>query len=161
MPTGILETELGLLQIETQNNFIHSIQFLDEEDVPKEEDADNPLMLEAKQQLKAYFEAKHQEFDLPLHFGGTDFQNKVWQKLVDIPFGKTSSYGELASHLGDPNYVRAVGNANGKNPIAIVVPCHRVIGSTGNLVGYAGGLWRKKWLLDFEGDLISGQTALF
>lgn len=160
MAKGYLDTEVGIIQIETFEDKISSLIFLDEEK-PQEENPDEPLVKECKHQLKAYFKANLQEFNLPLHFGGTDFQNKVWKELLNIPLGKTWSYGELAKNLGDPNYMRAVGNANSKNPISIVVPCHRVIGSSGNLVGYAGGLWQKKWLLGFEGQQISGQMELF
>jgi O-6-methylguanine DNA methyltransferase len=160
MVKGYLKTEIGWLEVEVDQHKVSRIEFLDEDPDPIEE-SDNPLLLEALNQLNAYFKGQRSSFDLPLNFGGTEFQNKVWKALLEIPISKTSSYGQLASKLGDPNYVRAVGNANGKNPISIVVPCHRVIGSTGNLVGYAGGLWRKKWLLNFEGQLLSKQMELF
>lgn len=161
MSASIVESPLGKILIEEFDGKIQQVRFLEENELPQLNDEENPIQLEAKQQLKAYFNSHLQEFNLPIQVNGTDFQKKVWNKLVDIPFGKTASYGELSKKLGDPNYVRAVGNANGKNPIAIVIPCHRIIGSTGNLVGYAGGLWRKKWLLDFEGNQISGQGQLF
>lgn len=161
MSSSIVDSPLGSIFIEESDDHIQQIRFLEEGESPETSEEDHILQKECKQQLKAYFDSKLQKFDLPLHFKGTEFQNKVWKKLIEIPFGKTLSYGELSKNLGDPNYVRAVGNANGKNPIALVVPCHRVIGSTGNLVGYAGGLGRKKWLLDFEGNQISGQGQLF
>ena len=101
-------------------------------------------------QLDEYFAGRRREFDLPLVFHGTPFQRSVWTALLDIPYGETASYGELARLLGKPAAARAVGLANGKNPISIVVPCHRVIGSTGSLTGYGGGLERKQYLLDFE-----------
>lgn len=101
-------------------------------------------------QLEEYFEGKRVEFDLPLDLQGTDFQKRVWNELLTIPYGKTVSYKELSIRLGDVRAIRAVAAANGANPVSIIVPCHRVIGSDGSLTGYAGGLWRKRWLLDFE-----------
>lgn len=149
----------GSLKIEAEEDGITAISFLFEKII--EEEQPNRLSEEAAFQLKAYFEEKLQKFDLPLKLHGTDFQSNVWKHLQDIPFGKTMSYGQLATQMGDPNYVRAVGAANGKNPIAIVVPCHRVIGANGSLVGYAGGLQRKQWLLNFEGQIASGQLEIF
>lgn len=102
-------------------------------------------------QLQAYFAGERRQFDLPLAPVGTDFQRRVWRALQGIPFGQTSSYGELAGRLGKPTASRAVGMANGRNPISIVVPCHRVIGADGSLTGYGGGLPRKRWLLQHEG----------
>jgi methylated-DNA-[protein]-cysteine S-methyltransferase len=104
----------------------------------------------AKQQLAAYFAGQLTQFDLPLHRQGTPFQMAVWQALGDIPYGVTWSYGQLAHHLGKPTAARAVGLANGRNPLSIVVPCHRVVGAKGTLTGYGGGLGRKQWLLDHE-----------
>lgn len=98
-------------------------------------------------QLEEYFLGKRTHFDFKLNPSGTEFQKKVWKELLKIPFGTTVSYQEITNQLGDPKAIRAVANANGKNPLWIVVPCHRVIGSDGSLTGYAGGLWRKKWLL--------------
>lgn len=102
-------------------------------------------------QLKAYWEGERHDFDVAMRLEGTDFQQRVWQGLQEIPYGETWSYGELADHIGAPNAQRAVGLANGKNPIAIIVPCHRVIGASGRLVGYGGGLDRKCFLLALEG----------
>jgi methylated-DNA-[protein]-cysteine S-methyltransferase len=110
----------------------------------------HPLLLEAGNQLAAYFAGKLREFHLPLEMAGTDFQLRVWNRLLQIPYGETRSYGELARALGTPAAVRAVGAANGANPIAIVVPCHRVIGSNGALTGYGGGLPLKRRLLELE-----------
>ncbi|MCR6482197.1 methylated-DNA--[protein]-cysteine S-methyltransferase [Amycolatopsis sp. OK19-0408] len=101
-------------------------------------------------QLAEYFAGERREFDLPLAFGGTPFQRSVWAALLEIPYGETATYGELAQLLGKPSAARAVGLANGKNPVSIIVPCHRVIGSTGSLTGYGGGLERKEYLLGFE-----------
>jgi methylated-DNA-[protein]-cysteine S-methyltransferase len=113
-------------------------------------DDDLPLFIEAKRQLAAYFAGQLKEFDLPLHAPGTPFQQRVWAALRAIPFGVTISYGELAKRIGNPNAFRAVGLANGRNPISIIVPCHRVIGANGGLTGYGGGLSRKEILLVLE-----------
>lgn len=110
-------------------------------------------------QLQDYFDGKRTRFDFQLNPVGTEFQQKVWKGLCEIPFGKTMSYLELAKQLGDVKAIRAVASANGKNPLWIVVPCHRVIGTDGSLTGYAGGLWRKKWLLEHENP--STQQSLF
>lgn len=119
-----------------------------------------PLVLQQTvQQLQEYFQGSRQDFTLEINPKGTDFQKKVWQELLQIPFGKTISYLELSKKLGDVKAIRAVASANGKNPLWIVIPCHRVIGTDGSLTGYAGGLWRKKWLLEHE--LPSGQQSLF
>lgn len=119
-----------------------------------------PEVLEdAVYQLKEYFEGHRKEFDLKLNPTGTDFQMKVWNALLEIPFGKTLSYLELSKRLGDVKAIRAVASANGKNPIWLVIPCHRVIGSNGDLIGYSAGLDRKKWLLEHESPL--KQTRLF
>lgn len=116
-----------------------------------------------KIQLEEYFQGTRKQFDLPLSPRGTPFQKRVWAELQCIPFGQTISYLELARKLGDPKVIRASGTANGKNPIAIIIPCHRVIGSNGDLVGYAGGLANKKWLLAHEAKYAGGisQLSLF
>ena len=105
----------------------------------------------AVRQLEEYFAGTRREFDLPLRFQGTQFQTRVWRELVEIPYGRTLSYGELAQRIDKPSASRAVGLANGRNPISILVPCHRVIGADGSLTGYGGGLERKRWLLAHEG----------
>lgn len=114
------------------------------------EDPKHPVLVETARQLKEYFAGKRKIFDLKLNFVGTPFQNQVWQALLRIPFGETRTYGEIAKSLGNPNAMRAVGAANGKNPIAIVAPCHRVIGASGALTGFAGGLEAKAHLLALE-----------
>jgi methylated-DNA-[protein]-cysteine S-methyltransferase len=115
------------------------------------EDATHPVLLAAETQLREYFAGSRTRFELPLDFRGTDFQKSVWAELLAIPFGETRSYGEIAMKLGRPTASRAVGAANGRNPISIVAPCHRVIGSTGKLTGFAGGLEAKAYLLGLEG----------
>lgn len=114
------------------------------------EDPQHPVLLETERQLHEYFAKKRKEFDLPLDLIGTDFQKKVWELLLAIPFGKTKSYGDLARQLGDLKTVRAVGGALNKNPVSIIVPCHRVIGASGDLTGFAGGLDNKTYLLELE-----------
>lgn len=120
-------------------------------------DPGSPIFVDTEKQLKEYFAGQREDFALPLSFGGTEFQRMVWEGLLAIPYGETVSYGQLADRLGRPTASRAVGLANGKNPISIIVPCHRVIGSTGGLTGYGGGVERKRRLLDFE----RGGAALF
>ena len=114
------------------------------------EQADHPVLLETQKQLTEYFAGKRQQFDVPLDFEGTEFQKKVWQALLSIPFGETRSYRDIAEQIGNVKAVRAVGAANGKNPISIIAPCHRVIGMNGKLVGFAGGLGNKDILLKIE-----------
>ena len=111
---------------------------------------DHPILLETQKQLTEYFSGKRQQFDLPLDFAGTEFQQKVWQALLSVPFGETRSYRDIAEQIGNVKAVRAVGAANGKNPISIIVPCHRVVGTNGKLVGFAGGLDNKDILLRLE-----------
>jgi methylated-DNA-[protein]-cysteine S-methyltransferase len=114
------------------------------------EDHQHPMLLRVKKQLEQYFAGQRQQFDLPLDFQGTDFQQQVWQTLLTIPYGETRSYKEIAVQIGNEKAVRAVGAANGRNPISIIAPCHRVIGSSGALVGFAGGLDKKQILLSLE-----------
>lgn len=153
----VIETPLGLLKIEATTKGVSSIVFMDEEvnncDLPNEHTQ------KAVKQLEEYFNKERNDFDFPIDLRGTEFQLKVWNELQNIPFGKSMSYLELSKTIGDVKAIRAVGTTNGKNPIAIVIPCHRVIGSDGSLTGYAGGLHRKKWLLEHEGVL--KQTSLF
>ena len=113
----------------------------------------------AARQLKEYFAGKRREFDLPLRMEGTEFQQRVWRELTKIPFGETRSYGQLAKRLNNPNGSRAVGLANGRNPVAIIVPCHRVIGADGSLTGFGGGIERKEWLLTHEGQPVTREMA--
>jgi methylated-DNA-[protein]-cysteine S-methyltransferase len=111
---------------------------------------DDEAFAAAREQLEAYFAGERTDFDLPVAATGTPFQHEVWQALTEIPYGTTWSYGELARHIGKPAAVRAVGLANGRNPVSIVVPCHRVVGANGSLTGYGGGIERKRFLLDLE-----------
>ena len=156
MKTCFINSPLGITKIVGDENGIAEIAILSEGNLSKT----IPLELqEAAAQLSDYFDGKRQDFNLKLNPKGTDFQQKVWQELLQIPFGKTISYLDLSKKLGDVKAIRAVASANGKNPLWIVVPCHRVIGTDGSLTGYAGGLWRKKWLLEHEKPSI--QQSLF
>lgn len=117
---------------------------------PLTEDAQHPVLVETERQLGEYFVGQRRAFNVSLSFSGSDFQKRVWDALLTIPFGETRSYGEIAQQVGKPSASRAVGAANGRNPISIIAPCHRVVGSTGKLTGFAGGLDAKKYLLELE-----------
>ena len=156
METVNIKTPLGMTTIKGDENGIAIISIADEGEISK---VIPSVLQEAVTQLQDYFDGKRTHFDLTLNPAGTEFQQKVWKGLCEIPFGKTMSYLELAKQLGDVKAIRAVASANGKNPLWIVVPCHRVIGTDGSLTGYAGGLWRKKWLLEHENP--STQQSLF
>ncbi len=148
MNKALLKTPLGNAILEGDSKGISKLTLTEEASEYLESQA--PELQEAIDQLQQYFSGKLKEFSLKLNPQGTDFQKKVWQALLTIPYGRTTSYMDLAKELGDPLAIRAVAAANGKNPLWIFIPCHRVIGSDGSLTGYAGGLWRKKWLLEHE-----------
>jgi len=124
-----------------------------------EERPDHPVLVEAERQLGAYFAGELTRFDIALDLVGTEFQKKVWAALLEIPFGETRSYGQIAAQLGKPATARAVGAANGRNPISIIAPCHRLIGSDGSLTGFAGGLGSKRYLLDLESAVAKVATS--
>lgn len=154
METAYLKTPLGIAKIEGDSNGLSSISILDDS---LEGSSEIPEELEdAVYQLKEYFAGSRQHFDLELNPQGTEFQLRVWKELQTIPYGKQISYLELSKKLGDVKVIRAAAAANGKNPLWIIIPCHRVIGSNGDLVGYAGGLHRKKWLLNHESPAKQG-----
>lgn len=150
MSARTMTSPVGTLRIVAANGQVRAVEFLDEgvDDDGTEERGDAPVLVEAERQLRAYFDGALREFDLPLAPEGTAFQQRVWHELRAIPFGTTTTYQKIADALHTS--ARPVGGANGANPIAIVVPCHRVVGATG-LTGYGGGLWRKEWLLAHEG----------
>jgi methylated-DNA-[protein]-cysteine S-methyltransferase len=148
--TTYYQSPVGLLKVTGTDHFISEVKFIDDpENIPAHTGNDTlpPMAIQAVEQLIEYFHGNRRFFELPIAQEGTPFQQKVWQELMNIPFGKTISYLELSHRLGDPKVIRAAAAANGKNNVAIIVPCHRVIGSNNQLVGYAGGLPRKKWLL--------------
>jgi len=156
--TAYVETPLGIAQLEGDEQGLARGSITKNEKESQTKTIPQSLQ-EASKQLIEYFEGKRTTFDIKLNPEGTAFQKKVWNELLAIPYGKTKTYKEMAKCLGDPKCIRAAASANGKNPLWIIVPCHRVIGSDGSLTGYAGGLWRKKWLLDHENPV--KQQALF
>ena len=154
MHVAHFSSPIGKIQIVEENGFITNVSF----EEPEKDGSGSSLVLDAcVLQLEAFFKGRRTAFDLPLRPNGTAFQQSVWNELQNIPFGRTISYMDMAKRLGEPKVIRAASTANGKNPIAIIIPFHRVIGSDGSLTGYAGGLKRKQWLLEHE----SSQTSLF
>jgi len=149
---GYYESPIGLIKVIGAPEAISSLKFVENQ---LDEPFLNLTVERAIEQLGEYFAGTRRAFDLPLVMPGTPFQSMVWQQLLQIPFGQTQSYQAIANAISHPRAVRAVGAANGKNPISIFVPCHRCIGSDGSLTGYGGGLWRKEWLLRHEGALPS------
>lgn len=159
LATTLFPSPVGLLTLVASD--VGLVAVLWEEDDParvrlpvKQVDADHPVLRQTAAQLADYFAGTRQQFDLPLDFRGTAFQQRVWAALLAIPFGETRSYGAIASAIDQPTASRAVGAANGRNPISIIAPCHRVVGSNGALTGFAGGLAAKTWLIDHERRLI-------
>ncbi len=158
--TTYYSSPIGLIEITGNEDGISSLSF--EEKTENKNTKIHASLKESVYQLDEYFQGIRKEFDLKLNPEGSKFKQKVWKQLMKIPYGKTRSYLQISKQIGDANANRAVGNANGKNPIPIIIPCHRVIGNTGKLVGYSGGLWRKEWLLNHENSIIFGkQTKLF
>ena len=145
--TVYMESPLGFLEIRASSKGVTEVKFVKNAGL---EINGSPLTEEAVKQLKEYFDGQRRTFEVKLDIKGTDFQLKVWKGLMDIPYGHTWSYKELASYIDNPKAIRAVGGANNKNPVSILIPCHRVIGANGKLVGYGGGLEKKQWLLNHE-----------
>jgi methylated-DNA-[protein]-cysteine S-methyltransferase len=143
------DSKVGILEIEGTEKAITKVNFSDKKKIKSDPNLP-PILKKCLKQLDEYFKGKRQNFSLELHLEGTDFQKKVWEQLQRIPYGETASYKDVAVAIGNEKAVRAVGGANGMNNIAIIIPCHRVIGADGNLVGFGGGLWRKVWLLNHE-----------
>ncbi len=158
MQTAIINSPVGKIEIVGADLGIVSVVFLDTEEVEISENIPSALA-EVVFKLQQYFKGERRNFSVKLSMKGTDFQKRVWKELQKIAFGKTLSYQQIANQLGDPKVIRAAAAANSKNPISIIIPCHRVIGSDGSLTGYAGGLHRKKWLLEHENP--SSQKSLF
>lgn len=163
--TTYYQSPVGLLRISGTEHYISEVSFIDTADNLLPDDALHktlpPMAIQAIEQLIQYFHGNRRVFDMPISQEGTTFQLKVWNELMNIPFGKTISYLEMSRRLGDPKVIRAAASANGKNHVVIIVPCHRVIGSKNDLVGYGGGLWRKKWLLEHENKIAHGVQTLF
>jgi methylated-DNA-[protein]-cysteine S-methyltransferase len=145
------QSPVGFIEVGATAEALVSLYFVE---AVRQPDTASPLLRAVVEQLAEYFAGTRTTFTLPLHFVGTAFQQRVWQQLLTVPYGQTVSYQEIANALGNPKAVRAVGAANGQNPISIIAPCHRIIGSNGALIGYGGGLWRKEWLLKHEGGLL-------
>ncbi len=156
-----IESPVGVLVLGATDDGVCELLFRDERPDDASASIAHPVLAEATRQLATYFAGELRSFDLPLAPAGTDFQRAVWRALLDIPFGETRSYADIARAIGNPAAVRAVGLANGRNPISIVVPCHRVIGSDGSLTGYGGGLDRKRGLLRHEGIAAGVEPMLF
>lgn len=161
-------SHIGILEIRSSGNTISDILFINSWKGVKVKEEDlkitKPRSIAIKnciKQLDEYFAGKRKTFTIHVQQVGTEFQQRVWAELYNIPYGRTISYQELSKRIGDPKAIRAVGTANGNNSICIVIPCHRVIGSNGALIGYGGDLWRKKWLLEHEGKYENGVQTLF
>lgn len=148
---AVIDSPIGALTLVADGDVLVGLYMTEQRHLPLiDAPRDDRVLPEVQQQLAAYFARELTEFDLPLDLRGSAFQQQVWAGLQDIPYGETWSYGRLAAHIGRPTASRAVGLANGRNPISVIVPCHRVVGSTGSLTGYGGGLTRKQHLLDLE-----------
>jgi methylated-DNA-[protein]-cysteine S-methyltransferase len=158
-----MNSPVGTLTLAGKDGRLMHLRMVDQTYEPSRDgwEPDDAVFSEAVEQLEAYFAGDRTEFDLALDLVGTDFQRRVWQALLTIPYGETRSYGEIAKQIGAPGAFRAVGLANGHNPIGIIVPCHRVIGSNGSLTGYGGGIDRKRALLELERSRISSIPTLF
>lgn len=159
--TALYHSPLGMLLLQAEEEQLTVAGFKDEATLPITEETSSPVLQKTIVQLDEYFAGSRQQFDLPLHPSGTAFQQKVWQQLIQIPFGETITYLHMAKRLGNVKSIRAAASANGKNPLAIVIPCHRVVGAAGKLTGYAGGLHRKQWLLEHEAKMAGKQSKLF
>jgi methylated-DNA-[protein]-cysteine S-methyltransferase len=157
-----IASPVGELMLTSDGEYVTGVWFAPHDNLPLDEwvDERDAVLDDAARQLADYFAGERTDFDLPLRPTGTEFQLRVWEALRGIPYGETISYGELARRVGNPSASRAVGLANGRNPISIVVPCHRVIGADGSLTGYGGGMDRKRLLLDLE-RRTAGEPALF
>lgn len=145
-----IDTPIGMICVESNEEVITGLFFEKNKTLYKQEKPETDLLKKAGEQLMEYFSGKRKTFDLPLAPSGTEFQKKVWKALCQIPYGETRSYGEIAAQIGNPKACRAVGGANNKNPIMIFIPCHRVIGADGSLVGFGGGIEAKKFMLNLE-----------
>lgn len=155
---------IGILKITGTEDYISEVIFLDKiqkAPVDSKKKQLSPMMIQCIEQLIQYFHGERRSFELPINQQGTAFQKEIWNELISIPYAKTASYLEIARRTGDAKAIRAVANANGKNNVCIIVPCHRVIGTNKDLIGYSGGLWRKKWLLEHEAKVAYGVQTLF
>lgn len=149
----IISSPIGNIRISSKEGCLSELKFTDEE---LDGEILDQVLLSTRQQLEEYFEGKRKNFDMPIGLGGTDFQRRVWMEVASIPFGETTTYMKISQKLGNPAAIRAVGAAIGTNPILVILPCHRVLGSDGSLTGYAGGINKKKALLEMEGHAFQG-----
>lgn len=157
MYSSIIESPIGKIIIKAAEKEVNTIHFIEYD----EDENPNQISKLAQSQLSEYFEGKRKHFDFPMNQSGSEFQTKVWLELQNIPIGNTISYASLAKRMANPLAIRAIAAANGKNNLLLVVPCHRIIGSSGKLVGYSAGLWRKRWLLEHETRMtMRGQSFL-
>ena len=153
-------SEIGVIELTATETALKSLIFVEQATKIEPDSGLLPsLLARSLAQLDEYFKGQRREFNLPLEPDGTEFQQQVWRQLLTIPYGHTASYLDIARRLGNPKAIRAVGAANGRNPISLIIPCHRIIGRNGSLIGYGGGLWRKEWLLNHEG--CQPQLSLF
>ncbi|MGI9138935.1 MAG: methylated-DNA--[protein]-cysteine S-methyltransferase [Sediminibacterium sp.] len=159
----IYHSPIGAIKLISSDHCIQQLTFIDTADIEISDTIQNmpAVMHQCMDELIEYFAGKRRNFTVAIDQDGTDFQQKVWKELYELPFGKTLSYSDLAKKMGDPNLVRAAASANAKNKVAIIIPCHRIIGSDRSLVGYAWGKTRKKWLLQHEFRLALGVQTLF
>lgn len=156
LETTYYKSPIGILEIKGNEEGIQTITYLEEDALALKENLKTAELKKCILQLDEYFAGNRKEFTLKLNPQGTEFQQKVWEALLKVSFNTTKSYLQQSKIVGDVKAIRAVGTANGKNPISIVIPCHRIIGSDGSLTGYAGGIWRKKWLLEHESGYKQG-----
>lgn len=148
--TAYYESPIGIVEIKATEQKLVSVSFVEKSEIEQNKKEENSIIIQTIAQLTEYFKGKRKEFVLPMDVQGTEFQKKVLNQVEKIPYGMTNSYREIALSINKEKASRAVGNANNKNKLLIVIPCHRVIGTNGKLVGYAGGIWRKEWLLNLE-----------
>jgi methylated-DNA-[protein]-cysteine S-methyltransferase len=159
--TVYYNSPVGAILLEAADEHLTVVSFRDDVSITETGTTASPVLLEAIKQLDEYFAGARKQFDLPLQPAGTAFQQKVWDQLIKIPYAETVTYLHMAKRLGNVKSIRAAASANGKNPIGIIIPCHRVVGADGKLTGYAGGLHRKQWLLEHEAKMAGKSSSLF
>ncbi|WP_220494736.1 methylated-DNA--[protein]-cysteine S-methyltransferase [Lacibacter sediminis] len=159
--TVYYNSPIGTILLQAEDENLTIVSFRDDVSIIETGTTASPVLLEAIKQLDEYFAGTRKQFDLPLHPAGTAFQQKVWDQLMKIPYAETVTYLHMAKRLGNVKSIRAAASANGKNPIGIIIPCHRVVGADGKLTGYAGGLHRKQWLLEHEAKMAGKKSSLF
>lgn len=159
MKTYYYHSPLGWIELKSENEALRSLIFVDEH--VKSEDQSDVFFQTCIDQLSVYFKGSLQNFNLPISYSGTSFQIQIWEELKNVAYGETASYEELSKRVNNLKAIRAVANANAQNKFHILVPCHRIIGKNGSLTGYAGGIWRKQWLLDHEAKISGKKLSLF